>query len=115
MISRIDQFKQFKWKAGDTGYQGLYFWVDKRPVVNTFKVIDVVGNGLLETDQFEWKVYPSDISHDKLAAIAISYFKLKNREGVSGFGIPDELIDQAAYQTKMQFFRLLLRKAKKTK
>ena len=115
MVARIDQFKHYKWEPDQTGYQAVYYWLDAKPWVETFKVTYVAGNGLLETDRYRFRIYPSDVSFDELASIALLYFRLKDKH------LPDppttlteKRRQHALEQTKMLFCRLLAQKAKET-
>lgn len=115
MVSRIGQFKHHKWKPDQTGYQAVYYWLDKKPWVEAFKVSHVAGNGLLETDRYRLRIYPSDVSFDELAAIALLYFRLKEMHLPDApTTLTEERRQHALKQTKMLFFKLLTQKAKET-
>ena len=112
MVSRIDQFKHHLWRAGDTGYQAAYYWVDEKPWVESFVVTHVVGNGQLETDRYRFRIYPSDVSFDELASIAILYFKLKDMQLPDGLTtLTEKRRQHALKQTRIMFFKLLIQKA----
>ena len=115
MISRIDQFKHHLWKAGDTGYQAVYHWLDEKPWVESFDVTHVVGNGQLETDRYRFRIYPSDVSFDELASIALLYFRLKDKKLPDPPSLLTEKRRQYALkQTRTMFIKLLFREAKET-
>lgn len=116
MVSRIEQFKHHKWKPNQTGYQAVYYWLDAKPWVETFKVTHVAGNGLLETDRYRFRIYPSDVSCDELASIALLYFRLKDKHlPEAPTTLTEKRRQQALKKTKMLFFKLLTQKAKETK
>lgn len=115
MVSRIDQFKHNKWKPDQTGYHAVYYWLDKKPWVEPFNVTHVAGNGLLETDRYRFRIYPSDVSFDELASIALLYFRLKDMHLPDApTTLTEKRRQHALKQTKMLFFKLLIQKAKET-
>ena len=115
MVSRIDQFKHHLWKAGDTGYQAVYYWLDEKPWVESFDVTHIADNGRLETDRYRFRIYPSDVSFDELASIALLYFRLKDKKLPDGLLVLTEKRRQYALkQTRTMFFKLLFRRAKET-
>ena len=115
MVSRIDQFKHHLWKAGDTGYQAVYYWLDEKPWVESFGVTHIAGNGQLETDRYRFRIYPSDVSVDELASIALLYFRLKEKKLPDGLLVLTEKRRQYALKrTRILFFKLLFREAKET-
>lgn len=116
MVSRIDQFKHHKWEPDQTGYQAVYYWLDAKPWVETFKVTYVAGNGLLETDRYGFRIYPSDVSFDELASIALLYFRLKDKHLPNApTTLTEKRRQNALKQTRMLFFKTLMDKAKHTK
>lgn len=113
MAARIDQFKHHKWKPDQIGYQAVYYWLDKKPWVETFKVNHVAGNGLLETDRYRFRIYPSDVSFDELASIALLYFSLKDKHLPDApTTLTEKRRQHALKQTKTLFFKLLTQRAK---
>ena len=80
LVSRIDQFKHHKWKEGDEGYLTDYCLATSDVYAESFIVTSVTENGLLNTDEYDISLYPSDVSFDELASIAVCYFKLKDKQ-----------------------------------
>ena len=114
MSSRIGEFKHHLWKMNQIGYEAVYLWIDMKPAIHQFKVTRVLGNGLLDTDLYGYKLYPSEVSFEPLAAVAILYFKIKDMNLGDYSGIDVKRHRKALHQTKMLFFKMLTKKAKET-
>lgn len=113
LVSRIDQFKHHKWKEGDVGYITDYcIWISNVDA-ESFSVVSVTENGLLKTDEYDDLLYPSDVSFDELASIAVCYFKLKDKQTEGDFTKKEKA--RAIRQTLQLFFKTLMDKARQTK
>jgi hypothetical protein len=116
MVRRIDLFKYHKWKPGDTGYWAKWYYLASKPIIDTFTVTDVDGAGLLETDGYPSKLYPSDVSYDESASLAVLYFSLQDKKRkAKNSSETEEAISHVMQRTKELFFKQLLKKARDTK
>jgi len=113
LVSRIDQFKQHKWKEGNVGYITDYCLATSDVYAESFVVTSVTENGLLNTDEYDISLYPSDVSFDELASIAVCYFKLKDKQPEGDFTKKEKA--RAIRQTLQLFFKTLMDKARQTK
>lgn len=113
LVSRIDQFKHHKWKKGDVGYITDYCLFISSVDAESFSVTSVTENGLLNTDEYDISLYPSDVSFDELASIAICYFRLKDKQTEGDFTKKEKA--RAIRQTLQLFFKTLMDKARHTK
>lgn len=109
MVSRIEQFKHHKWKEGDVGYITEYCPFTS-VYAEDFSVTSVAENGLLETEECDDSLYPSDVSFDELASIAVCYFKLKDKQTEGDFTKKEKA--RAIRQALRLFFKTLMEKAK---
>lgn len=108
LVSRIDNFKHHKWKEGDVGYITDYCFGDV--FAESFCVEGVTENGRLKTDEYDDSLYPSDVSVDELASIAVCYFRLKDKQTEGAFTKKEKA--RAIRQTLQLFFKTLMEKAK---
>lgn len=106
LMSRIDQFKYHEWKKDDVGYITDYCFGDV--FAESFCVEGVTEKGQLKTDEYEDSLYPSDVSVDELASIAICYFKLKDKQTEGDFTKKEKV--RAIRKTLQLFFKGLLKK-----
>ena len=113
MVSRIDQFKHHKWKEGDVGYITDYCLMVGEVFAESFSVTSVAENGLLKTEEYDDPLYPSDVSVDELASIAVCYFRLKDKQTEGDFTKKEKA--RAIRQTLQLFFKTLIDKARHTK
>ena len=113
LVSRIDQFKHHKWKEGDDGYITEYCPFTSNVYAESFSVTSVAENGLLETEECDDLLYPSEVSFDELASIAVCYFKLKDKQTEGDFTKKEKA--RALRQTLQLFFKTLMDKARQTK
>lgn len=113
LVSRIDQFKHHKWKEGDVGYITDYCLFISNVDAESFCVVSVTENGLLKTDEYDDLLYPSDVSFDELASIAVCYFRLKDKQTEGDFTKKEKA--RALRQTLQLFFKTLMDKARQTK
>ena len=110
MVSRIDQFKHHKWKEGDVGYITEYCPFTRDVYAESFSVTSVAENGLLEADECDDSLYPSDVSFDELASIAVCYFRLKDKQTEGDFTGREKA--RALRQALRLFFKTLMDKAR---
>lgn len=110
LISRIDQFKYHEWKKGSVGYITDYCLATGDVYAESFLVKSVTKNGQLKTDEYDDSLYPSDVSVDELASIAICYFKLKDKQTEGDFTKKEKV--RALQKTLQLFFKLLTQRAK---
>ena len=112
LVSRIDQFKHHKWKEGDVGYFTDYCLATSDVYAESFVVTGVTENRLLNTDEYDDSLYPSDVSFDELASIAVCYFKLKDKQTEGDFTKKEKA--RAIRQTLQLFFKTLMDKVRTT-
>ena len=110
LMSRIDQFKYHEWKKDSVGYVTDYCLATGDVYAESFCVQSVTENGQLKTDEYEDPLYPSDVSVDELASIAICYFKLKDKQTEGDFTKKEKV--RALRKTLQLFFKLLTQRAK---
>lgn len=110
LASRIDQFKHHKWKEGDVGYTTDYCLATGDVYAESFSVTSVTENGLLKTDEYDDLLYPSDVSFDELASIAVCYFRLKDIPIDGDFTKKEKA--RAIRQTLQLSFKTLMDKAR---
>ena len=109
-MSRIEQFKHHKWKKGDEGYLTDYCLITSDVYAESFSVTSVTENGLLNTDEYDISLYPSDVSFDELASIAVCYFRLKDKQTEGDFTKKEKAL--AIRRTLQLFFKTLMDKAR---
>ena len=108
LVSRLDQFKYHEWKKDSVGYVTDYCLVTGDVYAESFCVQSVTENGRLNTDEYDDPLYPSDVSVDEPASIAICYFKLKDKQPEGDFTKKEKV--RALRKTLQLFFKTLLTK-----